>query len=831
MAINSRLTLNNQQYLAALEQASGALGRFVGESSIRMQALYRESDYLNRGLAGGIGRFANDMKSFGQNMSTYVTLPIVALGTVSIQAFAKIDSLRRGLDSMTGSTQATKVRMEELLEVSKLPGLGFEEAVQGDIRLRAVGISAKQSKDILLQFGNAIATTGGGKLELGTVLSQLTQMSSKGKVLAEDLKPILNASPLVAKAIKDMFGTVDSETISKKLKSIGASSTDFINMLVEKLSDLPRVTGGIGNAIETFGDSTKIAFATFGEGIDKSLDVTGKLNVIGEVLISVANSFKELDPAMQKGIVGFVTLAAVAGPAVLALGYLTSGTTYLATGFTFLGTAAKDSLKWIVANPYVAAGVALAALATYIYFASQKTQELTESQKALHDVTGQAQAQVITETEKVKALIDITRSEIRTKDEKLAALKKLNEISPQYFGKLSLETVQTKKAEDATKAYTDALLKNAIAKGAEAKAGELGTKLVEQKENLEAINKELNTYQKGAKTPNMVLGMGYNPANQNKVDGVLLGIKDRATEAKQSVVETENAIRSLSKYIAEAPTTPTSTTLNGGGTGTGKKSSGSVSSSAFDVYFAEDKARKKALQDAYNSLDAQIFDNESKISAKANKIWESVRTVSDDIKTIDFKLQPIEMESFFGSVTKATAKFAEFKKETSDLGNNMAEMSISISNSLRNAAADGLTSFGEFIGGMISGTMQMADLPAMLGGVLAELASSIGKAMIAFGTAALAAQLLISNPYLAIAAGVALVALSSALKGSISKSVSSATGGSAASASSYSPSSSVSASSFQQRVMTVEVIGTTKIQGNDLVVAYRNANRGYGTKR
>jgi len=480
MAINSRLTLNNQQYLAALEQASGALGRFVGESSIRMQALYRESDYLNRGLAGGIGRFANDMKSFGQNMSTYVTLPIVALGTVAIQSFAKIDSLRRGLDSMTGSTQATKDRMQELLEVSKLPGLGFEEAVQGDIRLRAVGISAKQSKDILLQFGNAIATTGGGKLELGTVLSQLTQMSSKGRVLAEDLKPILNASPLVAKAIKDMFGTVDSETISKKLKSIGASSTDFINMLVEKLSELPRVTGGIGNAIETFGDSTKIAFATFGEGIDKSLDVTGKLNTIGEVLINLANDFKGLSPEMQKGIVGFVTLAAVAGPAVVALGYLTSGTTYLATGFAFLGTAAKDSLKWIVANPYVAVGVALAALATYIYFASQKTEELTTKQKALKEVTAEANTAYQAESAKLNALIDIAKSHAKSIDERRAAIKSINELSPKYLSNLTLENINTTEATKAVGLYSKALIENAKVKAGESKLNSLTTQLGEE---------------------------------------------------------------------------------------------------------------------------------------------------------------------------------------------------------------------------------------------------------------------------------------------------------------------------------------------------------------
>jgi len=88
MAINSVLTLQNQQYLAALEAAGGAVARFAGEASIQMRSVYQEQDYLQRGLSAGIGRFANELKSVGQNLSTYVTLPIVALGVASIQSFA-----------------------------------------------------------------------------------------------------------------------------------------------------------------------------------------------------------------------------------------------------------------------------------------------------------------------------------------------------------------------------------------------------------------------------------------------------------------------------------------------------------------------------------------------------------------------------------------------------------------------------------------------------------------------------------------------------------------------------------------------------------------------
>jgi hypothetical protein len=42
-----------------------------------------------------------------------------------------------------------------------LPGLGFEEAVKGSIRLQAVGFSADEARKTLETFGTAIAATGG----------------------------------------------------------------------------------------------------------------------------------------------------------------------------------------------------------------------------------------------------------------------------------------------------------------------------------------------------------------------------------------------------------------------------------------------------------------------------------------------------------------------------------------------------------------------------------------------------------------------------------------------------------------------------------------------
>ena len=159
-------------------------------------------------------------------------------GEQSTDAALKIDSLRRALIAITGSSREADVQLQRLREIAKLPGLGFEEAVRGAVRLQAVGFSATDAERALKAFGKAIALTGGGPEQLNSITVQLAQLAGKGKVLAQDLKPIIEAAPAVGKALASIFGTVDSEQIQKQLERTGKSAQDFVRQLVGSLEKL-----------------------------------------------------------------------------------------------------------------------------------------------------------------------------------------------------------------------------------------------------------------------------------------------------------------------------------------------------------------------------------------------------------------------------------------------------------------------------------------------------------------------------------------------------------------------------------------------------------------
>ena len=853
MAINSKLTLNNDQFRAALTQSSGAIGTLVANASIQFQALYAQSDALNSRLSRGIGRFASDMQSIGKTLAIGVSLPLLGLAGASISAYGEIDSLKRGLFSIEKTAEKTEARFNSLKEVAALPGLGLEEAIKGDIRLRAVGISADLSKKSLLEFGNAIALTGGGKADLDRVTTQLSQMSAKSKVLAQDLKPIIEAAPSVSQALQKMFGTVDSEEISNKLKAKGLNSTDFIGLMVKEMEKLPRVSGGIKNAMENMSDSLKIAGYEFGQILDKTLGLSDKLNGLGTSLTSAVAWFKGLTPETQKLIITLGGIAVAAGPVLVAIGYLTSSTTFLAAGFGNVAKAAQFASTFIMANPYVIAAVAVVALGTYLYSTSKATDALTTSQKSLKEVVGQAQGSVVSETAKVNALITITRSEVRSKEEKLGALNKLIEISPKYFGKLDLETIKTGQAEKAVKSYTDSLIKNAIAKGAESKISELGTQLVTEKEAFEEATKKANEYNKTvAQGKKQYAGMGVfvSPINTKEFE-------NQANAAKAKIKETEDAIRSLAKY--------TITDLGGGSTAPTPDFKG----------VGDKKAKKpKMVADPHKFFYNQFEDFKKDIEAFKSKINIELGNIKFDKKEFDlnFSIKPLTLDTSglqrikdilansgdLFPTTSIAKNFAQFDSIIStqaqklyantDLTLNeakakVAELWAGVGAAAKQAQDAILEGFAQNVGAFLGGGQSLS---SAISGIGASVLGGLGDFFISIGSQIVAAAPLFqaistflktalvnpAAPALGIIGGLGLIALGAGMK-ALGSSLSSTTqsytsGGGSGSLSGGGGGSGFSNPASQNggtgRFQPIEVLikGETVTRGSDLVTTYTN---------
>ena len=283
----------------------------------------------------GLNRIGEQISSIGQKLTVGLTLPIIGLGAGALKAYGDIQPLQKGLEAVMGSAGDASKEFEQLKVVSRLPGLGMEEAVRGSINLQAIGIDAEKSRKILSQFGNAVASVGKGKAEFERAIYGVQQLANTDFPLGEDLNIIKDALPQVSNLLKEAFGSSRSDELAK----MGVSSKQVLDTITKGLEKLPRVTGGINGAFENLGDSMKTSLARIGKIIDDTFDISGIIDKLTGYLDTAISYFEGLSPAVQKTILVVTGLVAAAGPLLIVIGGLIQAIPVLIAGIGGVGIA------------------------------------------------------------------------------------------------------------------------------------------------------------------------------------------------------------------------------------------------------------------------------------------------------------------------------------------------------------------------------------------------------------------------------------------------------------------------------------------------------------
>lgn len=281
---------------------------------VRIGASTDDFDKKVNASLGKIKRFGATISEAGQALSIGFSAPVVAAGAAALNAAMQMETLEKGLAATMKSTTAAATELEKLKEVSKLPGLGLKEAVQGSIRLQTLGSTADESRRIMRELGNALAVVGGGKEDFSEVIRQLSQMAAVGKVTKENLDPIVERIPQIAAIIKDKFGAAALGDPAKTFEKMGISSQQFIGMIVAELEKGGRAGGDLKTSLETLREEVFLLAGEFG----KSLEPIGKA-VIKDVLTPMVERAKELATAFNNltpETKSFVVEAAAAGVAL-----------------------------------------------------------------------------------------------------------------------------------------------------------------------------------------------------------------------------------------------------------------------------------------------------------------------------------------------------------------------------------------------------------------------------------------------------------------------------------------------------------------------------------
>ncbi len=537
----------------------GDLTARIGADISGLEKGIRDAERALRGMQ-------RNFDAIGTTLTRSLTLPIIGFGVVAVKAFADADkqvkALGATMEAAGYGASSVEAELQALRQAALAPGLDFEQAVQGSIRLQNVGFSAEKSREILVQLANAIAMTGGSATELDSVTRQFGQMIGKGRILQEDLTIIQESMPAIGQAMVQAFGTKSAD----RLRDMGVSAEDFVNKVTKQLATLPRVSGGIGNAITNAGVAIKQALAIVGKSLDETFGITGKLDKFSEALMRGADGFAEMSAGTKALLIGVGLFAAALGPTIkLVTGfYQVVGLAYTsvlklqvgmktiqAGGFiaywNTLNTAMKASIIGAVAAAVIALGIAFKAL-------ERDASAAAVAQQAIKTAGVEAKKAIAEESLEANKLADILKSETATRAQKKEALQKLNALAPQIFKNLDLERLKTDDVNKALGQYITLIEQRA-------KLAALNEKLVDVERQLYDTQAGLNDAVKPSlwqQAGTAILfavdkSLAFRNAGQNVVDNldaVNASLTEQKTKITEEIAKLEQAGVSQKKFAS-----------------------------------------------------------------------------------------------------------------------------------------------------------------------------------------------------------------------------------------------------------------------------------------
>lgn len=524
----------------------------------------------NEKSAGALNNLWQSAKSL---LMVYISLSgLQTLGSKIFGQTKELDSLNLAYEKTIPSAEKlaeTNSFLSDMAERYGIDLLSLKTAyLSYNASVQTTNLSSEQQRQIFESVSKATSILGLSTDKTKLVFKALEQMMSKGKISSEELRQQLGESLPGSLTIMAQALDVSVLELDKMLKKGEVMSEDALPKFAKQLEK----AYGIENVDKI--DNLASAQGRFGTAVTeviKKLDASGVFK----------NFFNTLTNGM-KFVGNNITAIMNLGKAILALGvaYTTWKTSMLiSTSLQKIGiattlqeittkgllavttnslTASVKALNLAVkANP-IGLIVTLITTAATAFMLFNK--EVDKTSGLMGEVELATKQSLVSHKLELEKLLKVAQDETRSLNERKEAIKKINEISPEYLGNLSLETINTGEAKRATDEY----IKSLENKYRVAAAEEILTKI--EKERLEAIesgaDKQVTTWQK---VKNGVLAFGNVNAYvmKNAVTGAKNALKAEQDYAKQK--------EKLLGIVTTAQTPTTKTKQGSGGTDTKPK--------------------------------------------------------------------------------------------------------------------------------------------------------------------------------------------------------------------------------------------------------------------
>ena len=228
--------------------------------------------------------------------------------------------------------------------------------------------------------------------------------------------------------------------------------------------------------------------------------------------------------------------------AITASTWLYIAATSALTGKTSQAKLAMQAFFMILKmNPFGAIATLIVGVAGALYLFTRRASEAQRAQVLLNEIQGDAAANIAAEKTEVKALYKVAKDETKSKEERLRAIKQLNEISPEYLGALNLETIGTDNARVAVDNYVKSLLTLAEIESAKSRLTDTDKQLDELRRKQNKYLEERDTFWGAVKTLPRNIGSMLTWG----------GVEDAGEKLNNDIEELEKQREQLKSFLEE----------------------------------------------------------------------------------------------------------------------------------------------------------------------------------------------------------------------------------------------------------------------------------------
>ena len=335
------------------------------------------------------------------------------------------------------------------------------------------GLGAEQTAGVLkglklntLEVQKALGTAGDNADRFRSLMNLSGQAMQDGTSIQNEFNKVNENTAAIWEKIKKVFAeTFTSDTMAQ-----------WFGGLIKLLGWLTGVTSKAGDGVKVFRE--RIAFLAKTIAVCTIAVVSYRAAVLFTANITkIATARTILYNAANKISITFNKMATKTT-------YLLAAAKAVLTGNFKSAAAAMRAFNAVAAaNPLGALLAVIGAIVAAMTLFNKKVDENVRLQKRLQEAQREVKEAIESEKNKIQTLVAIIKDETKSRNERLTAMKQLQDIAPDYFKTLDLDKIKTEEGTKAIDAYINALRRKKEAEKKKQIDSELGDEIEEIKKN------------------------------------------------------------------------------------------------------------------------------------------------------------------------------------------------------------------------------------------------------------------------------------------------------------------------------------------------------------